>query len=258
MRILCVGDVCQQGGMDYVRKNLKRIRREQTIDFVCLNGENSNETGPNGLSRESAEDLFLAGADVITTGNHAFGVKNIGSFLEENPYVLRPSNMPPETPGKGYCLYDMGRLTVGVINLSGQVYMWEKYTNPFHEADRLLAELDGRAGVILVDFHAEATAEKRAMGYYLDGRVTAVFGTHTHVRTADACMLPKGTAYITDLGMTGPVESVLGIDKDIIVNRFARDDKSKFVAAGGPCTMGCLLVETDTKGKVLSVKGLTL
>lgn len=258
MRILCVGDVCQQGGMDYVRKNLARIRRDYRIDFVCLNGENSNETGANGISRDSAEDLFLSGADVITTGNHAFGVKGIGSYLEDAPYLLRPANMPPDTPGKGYCLYDMGRVTVAVINLSGQVYMWDKYTNPFREADRILEELDGRAPIILVDLHAEATAEKRAMGYYLDGRVTAVFGTHTHVRTADACILPKGTAYITDLGMTGPVESVLGIDKDIIVNRFVRDDRSKFVAASGPCSMGCLFVETDREGRVTAVEGLTL
>lgn len=256
MRILCVGDVCQHGGMEYVRRNLQNIRRSYGIDFVCLNGENSNEDGKNGISRASAQDLFLAGADVITTGNHAFGVKDVGSLFDDEPYLLRPANMPPETPGKGVCLYDMGFTTVAVLNLSGKVYMWEKYTDPFQMADRLLKET--QAKIILVDFHAEATAEKRAMGYYLDGRVTAVFGTHTHVQTADACLLPKGTAYITDLGMTGPVESVLGIDKDVIVARFTRGDKSKFVAADGECRMGCLLLELTPDGKVTKVQNLSL
>jgi len=255
MRILCVGDVCQHGGMDYIRKNLRRIRKEQNIDFVCLNGENSNENGPNGISPASAQDLFLSGADVITTGNHAFGVKGVSSLFDDTPYLLRPSNMPPETPGKGVCVYDMGRRRVAVLNLSGKVYMWEKYTDPFAEADRLLQNLE--ADIILVDFHAEATAEKRAMGYYLDGRVTALFGTHTHVQTADACLLPKGTAYLTDLGMTGPVESVLGIDKDIIVARFARGDKSKFAAAEGVSRMDCLLLELDDNGKAIRVENRT-
>lgn len=253
-----MGDVCQHGGMEHIRCNLRRIRQEKKIDFVCVNGENSNEVGSNGISRFSAEDIFLSGADVITTGNHAFGVKGISAAFDEMPYMLRPSNMPPDTPGKGMCIYDMGRTVIAVINLSGTVYMWDKYTNPFTEADRLLNELDGRTDIIIVDFHAEATAEKKAMGYYLDGRVTAMFGTHTHVRTADACILPKGTAYITDVGMTGPVESVLGIDKDIIINRFAKGDNSKFQAADGVSAMDCLFVETDNSGKVISVESMSL
>lgn len=257
MRILCVGDVCQNGGMDFVRRNLKKIREEYKIDFVCLNGENSNEGISNGISPESADELFLCGADVITTGNHAFGVKGISSYLEDTAYILRPSNMPPETPGKGYCLYDTMKAVIAVINLSGTVYMWDKYSNPFEEADRILEELKNKADIIIVDFHAEATAEKKAMGFYLDGRVSAVFGTHTHVQTSDVTILKNGTAYITDVGMTGPIESVLGIDKEIIIARFARGDKSKFEAAKGKCEMNCMIFETDKNHKVISAESFS-
>lgn len=256
MRILCVGDVCQHGGMKYIRKNLSRIRKENNIDFVCVNGENSNEIGANGISRFSAEDIFISGADVITTGNHAFGVKGSGKLFDDTLYLLRPANMAPETPGKGYCLYDMGHTVIAVINLCGQVFMQEIYTNPFTEADRILEEIEGKADIILVDFHAEATSEKKAMGYYLDGRVTAVFGTHTHVQTGDARLLPKGTAYITDVGMTGPVESVLGIEKETIIERFVSGERNRFKAADGPSSMNCFIIDT-ADGIAVSARAVT-
>ncbi len=253
MRILFVGDVCQTGGREYIKKALPGVIKQYKVDFAVVNGENSAEY--NGISEDSAEDIFLAGANVITTGNHCFGVKGIGKYLDERAYLLRPANiLNPEAHGKGWCYYDLGRCVVAVINLSGTVYLPDWYSNPFKKADEILDEIGDRASVILVDFHAEATAEKRAMGYYLDGRVTAVLGTHTHVQTNDAAVLEGGTAYITDAGMTGPITSVLGIKKEIIIDRFVNDDKSKFIPADGPCRMDCVIIEADAKGKALSIE----
>ena len=258
MKILCIGDICQSGGMDIIRRKLHKIRKEYGVDLIIANGENSNEGNENGISRASAGDIFAYGADIITTGNHSFSVKGIDSAYEDMPYLLRPANMPPETPGRGYCIYDMGRTAVGVINLIGNVYMHGKNQNPFREADRIIEEIKDKVSVIIVDFHAEATAEKLAMGYYLDGRVTAVFGTHTHVQTNDAHILARGTAYITDVGMTGPAVSVLGIDKDVIIDRFANDGNAKFVPAGGKTKMDCILIETDATGKAISIKSMQI
>lgn len=253
MRVLFVGDVCQNGGTEYIKKALPAVIQQYKIDFTVVNGENSAEH--NGISAESAESIFLSGANVITTGNHCFGVKGIGKYLDERPYILRPANITsPTAYGKGWCYYDLGRQIVAVINLSGTVFLPDWYSNPFKEADRILEEIGNTASVIILDFHAEATAEKRAMGYYLAGRVSAVFGTHTHVQTADAQILSGGTAYITDAGMTGPTESVLGIRKEIIIDRFVNDGKSKFVAADGPCRMDCVIFETDNSGKAISVE----
>ncbi len=241
MRLLAVGDVCGSVGCDFVRTKLPSLKKEKNIDVVIINGENSADG--NGITPESAECLFFCGADIITGGNHSLRRKEICDFLDSNEYLLRPHNLPDAEYGSGYCIADFGRFRMAVINLSGKIYL-EKVgaLNPFICADELIerANSDG-ADIIVVDFHAEATSEKIAFGLYLDGKVSAVFGTHTHVQTADEQILQGGTGYITDLGMTGPKNSVLGVKSDIIINRLRDNDMSKFEFAEGECKLcGCI------------------
>ena len=255
MRLLAVGDVCGPDGCEYVRKKLSNFKKENNIDVVILNGENSADG--NGITPESAEYLFACGADIITGGNHSFRRKEIFDYLDSSKYILRPHNLTEPDYGSGYCLADFGSFSVAVINLSGVVYL-EKLNaeNPFETVDALVekATTDG-AKIIVVDFHAEATSEKRAMGLYLDGKVSAVFGTHTHVQTADEQILPLGTGYITDLGMTGPKNSVLGVKSEIIINRFRNKDQSKFVFADGECMLcGCIFDIDTSAGKTINIK----
>ena len=253
MKILCVGDVCGGIGCEYLLKRLPTIKRELSVDFVIANGENSADG--NGILPHSAERLFSAGVDVITGGNHTFRRREIFDLLEENDAILRPANMPDSTMGRGYGLYDCGRNYVGVINLLGTTYM-ESLDCPFKKARELTELLRNRgAKIILVDFHAEATSEKRALGYFLDGEVSAVFGTHTHVQTADEQILPSGTGYITDLGMTGPVNSVLGVKPEIVISKFREKLPVRFDLADGDCSLCGALFEIDDKsGKCISVK----
>lgn len=255
MKVLAVGDVCAPDGCDYALKMIPRIRREENIDLVIVNGENSAEG--NGILPQSADMLFAAGADIITGGNHTLRRKEFYTTLDTNPCVLRPHNLPDVDTGSGYCLLDMGRAQVAVINLMGQIYLERTNAdNPFKCVDVLLekAQNDG-AKYIFVDFHAEATSEKRAMGFYLDGKVSAVFGTHTHVQTADAQILPNGTGYITDLGMTGVINSILGVKNDIIINRLKNNDMSRFEQASGECMLnGCIFDIDETTGLAKSVK----
>lgn len=259
MRLLCVGDVCGSIGCEKVRRVLPTFKRENKIDTVIINGENSADG--NGITPQSAMDLFSSGADVITGGNHSFRRKEVFDYLDSNEFVLRPHNLTEVQNGSGYCLLDKGRYTVAVINLSGTIYLDRlNAENPFLCADELLerAKNDG-ADVIVVDFHAEATSEKRALGYYLDGKVSVLFGTHTHVQTADNTVLPNGTGYITDLGMTGPVHSVLGVRSDIIINRLRSGDQSKFELADGPCELHGCVFDIDIKtGKTLSTELIVL
>lgn len=249
MKVLAVGDVCAPDGCDYALKVIPKIKREQQIDLIIVNGENS--AFGNGITPESAQTLFMAGADVITGGNHTLRRKEFYGMLESNPFLLRPHNLKDADVGSGYCLLDMGKHLVAVINISGQIYLERvNADNPFKCADQLLqkAKNDG-AKYIFVDFHAEATSEKRAMGFYLDGKVSAVFGTHTHVQTADAQVLPQGTGYITDLGMTGVINSVLGVKNDIIINRLKDNDMSRFEQASGQCMInGCIFDIDDNTG----------
>ena len=255
MRVLAVGDVCAPDGCDFVCKIIPRIKRDENIDFIIINGENS--AAGNGITPQSAEVLFCAGADVITGGNHTLRHISFFDMLVSNPFVLRRHNLKDAAAGGGYCLFDMGRQQAAVINLSGQIYLERvNADNPFRCADALIdkALLDG-AKYIFVDFHAEATSEKRAMGFYLDGRVSAVFGTHTHVQTADAQILPNGTGYITDLGMTGVISSVLGVKTDIIINRLKDNDMSRFEQASGKCMLnGCIFDIDDETGLTKAVK----
>ncbi len=255
MKVLAVGDVCSPYGSDFALKILPQIKRQENIDLVIVNGENSAEG--NGITPTSAELLFAAGADVITGGNHTLRRKEFYDTLENNPFVLRPHNLKDTNIGSGYCLLDMGKFQAAVINLMGQIYLERTpCDNPFKCADELInrAKADG-AKYIFVDFHAEATSEKRAMGFYLDGKVTAVFGTHTHVQTADEQVLPNGTGYITDLGMTGVINSILGVKSEIIINRLRDGDQSKFLQASGKCMLNGCIFEVDEKtGLTRSVK----
>lgn len=252
MRVLCVGDVCAPSGCEAALKFVPALKREYGIDFTIVNGENS--ALGNGITPQSAALLFSAGADVITGGNHTLRRSEIYEMLDSNPFLLRPDNLEAEHGG-GYVLFDLGRYSAAVINLSGQVYLErEKAANAFTAAEKLTARAKAEgAKFIFVDFHAEATSEKRAMGFFLDGTVSAVFGTHTHVQTADEQILPGGTGYITDLGMTGVIDSVLGVQKQIIINRLKVGGSEKFVQAQGKAMLnGCVFEIDDNSGLALS------
>lgn len=243
LSILAVGDVVSEAGLACLQRHLRTLKRLHHIDFVVVNGEN---IAGIGITPSQAEALFDAGADVMTLGNHTWSKIKITSFLEDDRYSLRPANFPPRLPGRGWGVFEGPRGTrIGVLNLIGRVSMDPNVDNPFTTADGILKEMD--ADVILVDFHAEATSEKLAMGYYLDGRVSAVWGTHTHVPTADAQLLPRGTGYVTDLGMTGPAQSVLGIKPEISINKFLGGLPRRYEAAEGPCQLNAVLFAVDTK-----------
>ena len=249
--ILALGDVTSESAVNHLQKHLPDFKRSRDVCFTVVNGENVSGVG---LTPAQAEALFAAGADVITLGNHTWGKRQIGAFLEENPYILRPANFSARTPGRGWGVYDCGRITVGVMNLIGRCDLDWKAADPFTTADRLLAQADSPT-FTLVDFHAEATSEKLALAYYLDGRVSALWGTHTHVPTADERVFPKGTGYITDLGMTGPVESVLGICPAQSVEAFLGGLPGRYQPAEGPCkAQGCLFTLDDATGLCTAVE----
>ena len=243
--ILAVGDVVGEEGLRHLSRHLRQVKKLKNIAFAVVNGEN---IAGNGLTADQAEDLFAAGADVITLGNHTWGKVQIADYLEDSPYILRPANYTARAPGRGYGVYDCGRIRIAVMNLIGRCDLDSNADNPFLTADRLLRQGQEKPTFTLVDFHAEATSEKLALAYYLDGRVSAVWGTHTHVPTADARVFPKGTGYITDLGMTGPVESVLGIRPEQSVETFLGGLPGRYRVAGGPCKMegAIFTLESDT------------
>ena len=252
MNILAIGDVVGSVGCQFLRQRLPAIKKQYGIEMVIANGENSADG--NGILSTSARYLYDSGVDVITTGNHSFRRRESYELYDSDETLLRPANFPSSsTPGRGLCIYDMGRRQVAVINLMGTAYM-ESMDCPFKTVERLLATPD-LPPIVLVDFHAEATGEKRAMGFFLDGKVSAVFGTHTHVPTADETILPKGTGYITDLGMTGPVQSVLGVKPEIIIEKLRTRMPVRHELAGGECRMDCCLFEIDDKtGRAVSVQ----
>ena len=239
MRVLMIGDVVGSPGRKAVQQLVPPLRREFNINLVVANGENS--AGGFGVTYDTAQDLLGAGVDVITTGNHVWRKKEIIPYLQEDLPIVRPSNFPPGIPGRGF-------LTVGrvmVLNLMGRVFM-EALDCPFREAERVLKESkELGADIILVDFHAEATSEKQALGWYLDGRVSAVVGTHTHVATADARIMPEGTAYVSDLGMVGPVNSVIGTDPNAVLEKFLTQMPQRFTVAKGPVVFNSVLINID-------------
>ena len=240
-KVLCVGDVVGGPGMDRVRRSLRYLKRKTGADFVIVNGENAAVVG---ITPEQAEDIFDAGADVITLGNHSFQKREIVSYLEDNSRILRPANYAPQTPGAGVGVYDTKAGPVAVIDLIGRCNMDYGPDNPFLQVEKLLKDICTK--IILVEIHAEATSEKLAMGYMLDGRVSALWGTHTHVPTADARVLPSGTGYVTDLGMTGPRDSVLGIRPDLSIAKFRGDLPQRYQWANGPTKMEAVLFTIDT------------
>ncbi len=248
MRILMVGDVVGKPGREAVEQLVPELRRSQKLDMVIANAENA--AGGLGLTPDIAEELFIAGVDVLTSGNHAWAKKEIIPYLDGELPILRPLNYPPRVPGRGVLLYR----NVLVINANGRVFMGS-FDDPFRAIDQVLAEWRGKAPVILVDFHAEATSEKGAMGWYLDGRVSAVVGTHTHVGTVDTRILPKGTAYVTDIGMVGPWNSIIGDTVDDVVQRFLTQMNNRLSVAQGPARFHSVLIDVDeSTGKARSIQ----
>ncbi len=251
LRVLAVGDVVGDCGVDFLVKHLPALRRLHGVHFTVVNGENA---ACNGLLPRQAEAVFSAGADVITMGNHTWDKQAIVSYMEGCPYLIRPANYTSRAPGRGHGVFDGPRgLRIRVVDLIGRCEMDANFDNPFTKMDAILKE-DG-ADVTLVDLHAEATSEKAAMAWYLDGRAQALWGTHTHVPTADCRVMPKGLGFVTDLGMTGPVNSVIGIRPEQAVNRFLGGLPQRFTAADGPCRMDCVLFDIDTEsGKCVAVQ----
>lgn len=241
-RVLAIGDVVGENGLDLLVRRLRPLKREKQVDFTVVNGENAAGLG---LFPAQAEEIFDAGADVITLGNHTFDKHQIRPMLEENRYLLRPANYTARAPGRGTGYYDMGRCSVRVISLQGRVNLNYNCDNPFTAADRILKEAE-RATFTLVDFHAEATSEKLAMGYYLDGRISALWGTHTHVQTADEQILPLGTGYLTDAGMTGPVHSVIGMPAEQSIEGFLGGLRGRHTVAGGACALHGVLFTLES------------
>lgn len=257
MKILCIGDVCGSIGCNFLRKVLPKFKKENNIDMIIVNGENSADG--NGMLPTSVHHLYDSGAHVITGGNHSFRRKEVFVLLESDDTLLRPANFPDGAPGKGITLVDFGYTSVAVINLCGTVYL-DPLDCPFKASDRLIEQAkDMGAKIIIVDFHAEATAEKKAMGYYLDGRVSALFGTHTHVQTSDACILPNGTGYITDIGMTGPLHSVLGVKAELSIAKMKTKLPVRFELAEGECMLnGCIFEIDRSSGKTVAVTPVIL
>lgn len=241
MKLLFVGDVVGEAGCLFLQKKLPELKRQYQIDVTVVNGENS--AVGNGITKYSSKQIFDAGADIITTGNHAFQRKN-ELHLYENEFIIRPANYSDACPGKGFLIYDMGICQIAVINLSGVLFL-ENLDNPFSVIDNILKQIE--TPNIFIDFHAEATSEKRAMGFYLSGRVTAVLGTHTHVQTADACILGNHTGYITDTGMTGVEDSVLGVNKQIAIDRLRLHTPIRYQEAKGSCYLNAVLIDFDRK-----------
>ncbi|MBE6925703.1 MAG: YmdB family metallophosphoesterase [Ruminococcaceae bacterium] len=241
-RVLCVGDVVGNPGLNEIRRNLRRLIRATGADFTIVNGENAAVVG---ITPDQAESIFDAGADVITLGNHTFQKREIVPYMEDNRRILRPLNYAPQTPGEGVCVLDTKIGDVAVIDLIGRVNMDYTPDNPFLLVEKALKNISAK--VILVEMHAEATSEKLAMGYMLDGRVSALWGTHTHVPTADVQVLPKGTGYVTDLGMTGPKVSVLGIRPDLSIGRFRGDIPERYRWAEGETKMEAVLFTIDSE-----------
>ena len=241
-KVLAVGDVVGNPGMERICRCLRKLKMQTGADFVIVNGENAAVVG---MTPTQAEDVFDAGADVITMGNHTFGKRELADYLDENSRILRPANYAPQAPGRGWGVYETAAGKVAVIDLQGRVNMDYTPDNPFLEVERILKQLDTK--LIFVEFHAEATSEKLAMGYMLDGRISALWGTHTHVPTADAQVLPGGTGYVTDLGMTGPKHSVLGIRPDLSIAKFRGDLTERYRWAEGPTKLEAVLFTIDTE-----------
>jgi metallophosphoesterase (TIGR00282 family) len=246
-----VGDVVGGPGRRALETLLPRLREEHEPDFVVVNGENA--AGGVGITERIARGILDLGVDAITLGNHAFRHNEVYEFLDREERIVRPANYPKADPGRGHTVVESGGVRLAVVNLAGTAFL-AAARSPFAEVDAILADLRGRADLVLVDMHAEATSEKVAMGWYLDGRVTACVGTHTHVPTADARVLPDGTAYITDVGMTGPRESVIGVERDLAIRRFLTQTPVKFETAQGDPWLNAVLIDTGDGGSATAIR----
>ncbi len=252
MKILAVGDVVGNESVAYLGERLHAFKRQNCIDFTVINGENSAKF--NGIDSHSAEALLDAGADVITTGNHVFRVKPFMEYLDSSHFVIRPANYPAACPGKGYGIYDCGFKRILVINALGRINT-EPADSPFDTVDAILEKEKENYHIAMLDIHAEATSEKAAIARYFDGRIHLIFGTHTHVQTNDARILPNGSGFITDLGMCGPENSILGVESEIIIERLRRHVSDRFVFAGGDISAHGAIFTLEN-GKVTDVKAV--
>lgn len=254
LNVLFIGDVIGQPGCEFLRERLPQLKKQYQVDIAIVNGENS--AVGNGILPGSADYLLDSGADVVTSGNHVFKRWEISDYLEEHPQVIRPANYPSCCPGNGYYLYDGGSYQFCVINLLGNVFM-EPIENPFYKLDFILKTV--KANYYFVDFHAEATGEKKALAYYVDGRVSGFVGTHTHVQTADEQILPGGTGFISDVGMTGPKESVLGINPQNVIHRYLTHMPTRFEVQNIPCQLNGVLMQIVKKtGKCNKIQRINL
>ena len=252
MRILAVGDIVGESGVRKLKSELPRIKNTENIDFVITNGENS--AGGMGINEKNFNDILEAGTDVVTMGNHTWGKKDIFKFIDHKQ-LLRPANYPKGVVGKGLGIYECKDKKIAVMNFMGRVDINILTENPFLLAKEMVNELQEKVDIIVIDFHAEATAEKIAMARYLDGKVTFIFGTHTHVQTADEQILPNGTGYITDIGMTGPKNSVIGMDAEVSIKRFETTLPEKYKLAEGECILNAVIFDIDeTNNKVTDIK----
>ena len=256
MKVLAVGDIIGTAGVKELKQQLKRIKEKENIDFCIVNGENAAEG--MGITEKNFNDILEAGADVVTMGNHTWGKKDIFRFID-NEKLVRPANYPEGVVGKGFRIFNCKNKKIAVINALGRVDINILTENPFLIVKNIVKNIKDSVDLIFVDFHAEATAEKIAMGNYLDGEVTAVFGTHTHIQTADDRILPKGTGYITDLGMTGPKNSLIGMDIGVSIKRFETTLPERYKIANGECIFNAVIFDiNDDNNKVKNIERIYL
>ena len=252
MRILMVGDVVGKSGRTVLQEQLPQIQEAYRPDFVIVNGENA--AAGLGITPDIADSFYKIGVNVITLGNHTWNKRDILPYLDSEPKILRPANYPPGVPGRGYGVFFCGKETVGVISLQGRTFM-EPTDDPFRAFEAIVKEIAPKCRIILVDFHAEATSEKQAFGLFADGRATAVIGTHTHIQTADERIFPGGTAFLTDVGMTGPFHSVIGMKAEIVLERFTTSLPARFEVADGESQFSAVIVDADpVTGKAIRIE----
>ena len=258
MNILCIGDVVGRVGRNLLNEQLPAIKEEFSVDFTIVNAENA--AGGSGITPKIAAQMCRFGCDVLTMGDHVWDRPDLSEYLQEKENILRPANFPEETPGRGWGVYKTAKgAKIGVINLLGRVFMRYNVDCPFRFLERITAQIKKETNIIFVDFHAEATSEKVALGFFIDGQVSSVFGTHTHIQTADEKILPKGTAYITDLGMTGPYDSVIGQNKEKIIKRFLTSIPIRFeVAKEDPWINGILVEVNEDNGLAQNIRRLSI
>lgn len=251
MNILAVGDIVGASGVKQLQERLQKVKKEYNVDFTIVNGENAADG--MGITEKNFKDILSSGADCVTMGNHTWGKKEIFKFID-HPKLIRPNNYPNGVCGKGYNIYKCNNKKIAVINALGRAEINIMIDSPFSVTKEIVNNIKEEADIIILDFHAEATAEKKAMGYYLDGEITAMFGTHTHVQTADEQILPKGTGFITDIGMTGPKNSIIGMDKDAALKRFITGLPEKYrIADGETIFNGVVFKINDKSNKVESI-----